>query len=219
MLPVVISATQFGWGPALAATVAGVLAFDFFFTQPYFSFTIASPADIFAAVLLFVIAGIVSAVAADLRRKALEARRAAEEAQALQALAHGVIQSRPENEIAEAAAMALNRIFRAPAAVFREQEGTLELVARAGVVRVAGADEDAARASAAAHVPTRAGAYPVEAATFDFWPVAAKSGRSYVLGIDFSQTAGGRPPAPERPIELVGAYLAGSARGKSTVAA
>src|SRR5690242_10330703 len=42
VLPVVISATSFGWGPSLAAVAVGVLAFDYFFTEPYFQFTIAS---------------------------------------------------------------------------------------------------------------------------------------------------------------------------------
>ena len=54
-LPVVVAATFFGWIPALLAAVAGVLAFDFFFTQPYYSFRIASPSDLWAAALLLVI--------------------------------------------------------------------------------------------------------------------------------------------------------------------
>ncbi len=55
VLPVVVAATFFGWIPALLAAVAGVLAFDFFFTQPYYSFRIASPSDLWAAALLLVI--------------------------------------------------------------------------------------------------------------------------------------------------------------------
>jgi len=75
VLPVVISATSFGWWPSITATIAGVLAYDFFFTEPKFSLAIASPADICDAALLFVIAAIVSAVAAQGRQKALAARR------------------------------------------------------------------------------------------------------------------------------------------------
>src|SRR6516225_1592695 len=41
VLPVVVAGVLFGWGPSLAAVVLGVMAFDFFFTFPYFSFRIA----------------------------------------------------------------------------------------------------------------------------------------------------------------------------------
>src|SRR4051812_20066546 len=58
VLPVMIAATAFGWGPALAAVILGVLAFDFFFTAPYISFRIDRPSDIWAAVLLLAVAAI-----------------------------------------------------------------------------------------------------------------------------------------------------------------
>src|SRR5215471_14953298 len=76
VLPVIISATLFGWGPSLLAVAAGVVAFDFFFTEPYYSLTITSPSDIWAAVLLFVITSVVTSVAAQSRQRAMEAREA-----------------------------------------------------------------------------------------------------------------------------------------------
>ena len=63
VLPVIISATLFGWGPSLLAVALGVVAFDFFFTEPYYSLTMMNPSEIWAAVLLFVIASIVTSVA------------------------------------------------------------------------------------------------------------------------------------------------------------
>ena len=63
VLPVIISATLFGWGPSLLAVAVGVIAFDFFFTEPYYSLTMTNPSEIWAAVLLFVIASIVTSVA------------------------------------------------------------------------------------------------------------------------------------------------------------
>lgn len=52
VLAVVIAATCFGFGPAMIASLASVLVFDFFFTQPYHSLRIDSPSDIAAAGLL-----------------------------------------------------------------------------------------------------------------------------------------------------------------------
>src|SRR5262245_13986268 len=42
VLPVIISATLFGWGPSLLTVAVGVVAFDFFFTEPYYSFTMTT---------------------------------------------------------------------------------------------------------------------------------------------------------------------------------
>lgn len=207
VLPVVISATTFGWWPSITATISGVLAYDFFFTEPKYSLTIASPTDICDAALLFVIAAIVSVVAAQGRQRALAARRAAEQADALRALAHAVVQRRPEGEIASAAAAALQRAFNASAVVFGERDGRLSLIAKAGLPRLGEADEAAARAAAASHVPVRAGAYPAEVARFDFWPVAG-AGRNLVVGIDVSAT--NRPARSEALVDLVIAYLAAS---------
>ena len=170
VLPVVIAATSFGWGPALAAAVTGVLAFDFFFTEPFYSFRITSPSDLWATGLLLVIAAIVSTVAAQSRRRAVAARLAAEQAQALQALAHVVIESRPRNEILEAAATALHQIFHAPSVIFMEHGGSFGPVATAGSPNITAAEEEASRESLASCVPTRAEMYPYDRSKFDFWP-------------------------------------------------
>jgi two-component system sensor histidine kinase KdpD len=73
VLPVVIAASLFGWGPSLLAIVAGVLAYDFFFTRPYLSFRMTDPDEIWAAGLLLVTSAIVSTVAAQARRRARDA--------------------------------------------------------------------------------------------------------------------------------------------------
>lgn len=208
VLPVVIAATAFGWGPALVAAGAGVLAFDFFFTAPYYSFRIASPSDLWATALLLVIAAIVSSVAAEARRRTLEAGRAAEQAQALQALAHVVIETRPRQEVLTAAAQTLNRLFRAPAVVFLDEAGTLAPAATAGAPRLTRAEEEAARGALDAHVAVRSETYPYDQSKFDFWPVTTTAACRCVVGVDFSRAEGGRPAAPERWVDVVRGYLA-----------
>lgn len=208
VLPVIIAGTAFGWGPSLVAVAAGVLAFDFFFTQPYFSFRISSPSDIWAAGLLLVIAAIVTTVAAESRRRSLEARRAADRAEALQALAHVVIEARPRDEVVQAAAAALHQVFRAPAVIFLQEAGVFRRAASAGRPRVAAADEEAAQGALSDRLHTRAGTYPYDRAAFDFWPVEAPSGCDCVIGVDFTHAEGERPDGPERFVDVVAAYLA-----------
>jgi K+-sensing histidine kinase KdpD len=209
VLPVVMAASAFGWGPALAAVAASVLAFDFFFTEPRYSFTIYSPVDLWAAILLFVVAGVVSAVAAQARRKALEAQRAAGQARALQGLAHLVVEGRGESEILRGAAAALHAIFRAPAAIFVERNGEAVPLSMAGGAIVDDAEREAAKGALATHAHLRAETYPYESSRLELWPIASRLGRNYVLGVQFAR--GERPAGAEDFIEVVGAYLTAGA--------
>ena len=207
VLPVMVSAMAFGWGPSLIAVAASVLAYDFFFTEPYYSLRIASPSDLWATALLLVIAASVSTLAAESRRRMGEARRAAEQAQALQGLAHLVIKSAPRAEIVEAAAAALAQIFRAPTVIFMNQAGALRPVASGGGARITEAEEDAAKGALETHVPARAETYPYDRSAFDFWSVRVAKDGACVIGVDFTRSRRDRPAKPERFVEIVGGYL------------
>ncbi len=219
VLPVVVAATTFGFGSALCTVAASVLAFDYFFTQPYYQFTITSPTDLWTAVLLLVIAAIVSAVASQSRGRAMAAQRAARQAGALQVLAHTVIEDRPRREVLQAAAAALGQIFEAPAGILHERNGRVALVASSGgPLTIASADEQAALYAIEYQAPTRAGAYPFDNSRLDLWPVHLGTGEAMVLGVDFSKAGNGRPIAPERFIEIVGACLAAGRRAQRSAA-
>lgn len=215
VLPVVIAATLLGWGPALLAVAASVLAFDFFFTQPYFSFAIANASDIWAATLLLITATIVSTVAGEARRRANESRRAASQAQALQRLAHVVIEGRRREEVVDAAADALHAVFDAPAAIFAVNARGVRLAASAGDAKITHADEEAAAGAVSDRVHTRAETYPYDQARFEFWPLTTAAGDSYALGVNFGATRADRPAAPEQWVDVVAAYLAAAHAGQS----
>lgn len=207
VLPVVIAATVFGWGPSLAAAAGGVLAFDFFFTAPYYSFRIASPSDIWAASLLLVIAAIVSTVAAESRRRAVAAEQVAQQADALRRLAHAVVEGRPPGEIAAVAAETLTQIFSGPAAIFIEHEGRLERMATTGG-EPADDLEEAVQGALQANTHIHAGTYPFDRCEFDLWPITAAGGRRMVLGVNLTSSGRQRPEHPERLVEVVAGYLA-----------
>jgi K+-sensing histidine kinase KdpD len=208
VLPVVVAATMLGWGPALVAAIASVLAFDFFFTQPYYSFAIANASDVWEATLLLVTAAIVSTVAGDARRRAVESRRAAAQAQALQGLAHKVIESRPKDQIVAAGAEALSQIFEAPVLIFMDGDDGPQLAASAGGAKVTRADEDAAEGVLREGIRTRGEAYPYDKTEYDFWPLASASGRHCALGVNFKRSVLERPADPDRWVDVVKAYLA-----------
>jgi hypothetical protein len=119
-----------------------------------------------------------------------------------------VIEGRPEGEILNAAATALQRIFAAPTAIFVERAGRLQVGATAGGARIGPADQQAARRALASHLATRGETYPNDQTYFDVWPVSTPAGGRFVLAVDFAHAGEERPAAPDRFADVVGAYLA-----------
>jgi two-component system sensor histidine kinase KdpD len=208
ILPVVIAAIRFGWGPAMAAAVAGVVACNYFLLAPRYTLHVSDPANVWSLVLLLAAAGAISAVASEARRRTMEAWEALDQSAALQALARALVAARDERAIARACADTLTRLFRAPTVVFVGEGEELRLVARAGGAEVSASDEEAARWVSAAGLPTRGGVYPVDESAYDFWPVQTPQRRRAVIGAQISGRDAGRPETPERLVETVGGYLA-----------
>jgi len=211
VLPVIVAALSFGWGPALIAAMLGVAIDDFFFIEPRFTFRVASPSDVWALVLLLVVAAIASTVGAQSRGRALANRRAAEQAEALHSLAHAVIEAQPPSALLKIAAVALSRIFEAPAVVLAEKAGKLWPAAIGGGGEPSAADLEAAHWSLANDKPTRGESYPFDQAVFDFWPVQTPACNRLVLGVRLEGLSAGRPNDPARQVELVAAYLSAAA--------
>lgn len=211
VLPVIVAALSFGWGPALVSAMLSVAIFDFFFVEPRLTFRVDSPADIWALGLLLVVAAIASTVGAQSRGRAVAARRAAQQAEALHSLAHAVIQAEPPSTLTKIAATALSRIFDAPAVVLSEKAGKLWPAGASGGATMSTADQEAANWAHANNQPTRAETYPFDQAVFDFWPVQTTP--RLVLGVNLVGQPGGRPSNPSRQVELVAAYLSAANRG------
>ncbi|MEA3062384.1 MAG: two-component system, OmpR family, sensor histidine kinase KdpD, partial [Sphingomonadales bacterium] len=74
-LPAVLAAALLaGRGPALVAAIASALAYNYFFTAPYHTLRIHSPADIVTVAILFLAALVTSHLAASIRQQARLAR-------------------------------------------------------------------------------------------------------------------------------------------------
>ena len=70
---VVAVAVRFGLWPSLFASVVSALCYNFFFTEPFYIFMISEPADAVAVVFFFIVAILVSNVAARARIQAVTA--------------------------------------------------------------------------------------------------------------------------------------------------
>lgn len=208
VLPVVVAAIRYGWGPALSAAVAGVVAYNFFLIEPRYTFRVADPANVWALLLLLITAAAVSAVAAQSRRRALEAWQAVAQSSALQTMARALVAARDPKAIARTCADTLAEVFQAPAVVFVADGDALRLTARARGARVTAADEEAAAWVLASRLATRGGAYPNDGCAYDFWPVQTPRRQRAVIGVQISGDERGRPGNAERFAETVAGYLA-----------
>ena len=70
---IVAIAVRFGLWPSLLASVASALCYNFFFTEPYYTFSIADPRNVIAVVFFTIVAIVVSNVAARARTLAVTA--------------------------------------------------------------------------------------------------------------------------------------------------
>jgi two-component system sensor histidine kinase KdpD len=66
-------AARFGLWPSLFASVVSALSYNFFFTEPYYTFRISDPRDVIAVVFFTIVAIVVSNVAARVRTLAVSA--------------------------------------------------------------------------------------------------------------------------------------------------
>ena len=64
LVAVMISAQLYGLWPAILSSILGILAWDFFFTQPYFSLELASERDVFTLIFFMLAALIMSGMTA-----------------------------------------------------------------------------------------------------------------------------------------------------------
>ncbi len=60
LLGVVVVSMRFGYGPSLLAAVLSVVAFDFFFVPPYFSFAVSDLRHTVTFAVMFLVAVIIS---------------------------------------------------------------------------------------------------------------------------------------------------------------
>lgn len=200
VVPVVIAGAAFGTGPSLLAALLGALSYNWFLTEPRYTFTVDDPANIWAIGLLFLVGLIVSGIAFVSHRKAREAREWQQRATLLQKLSTEITTS---SDPASAAATALTALFAAPSVVMMLRDEQLRIVSGSGDLQAA--EWHAARSALDTAQPVRGGVYPDPDSRFDFWPVTADGRALGVIGVAFGDE---RPHLVDVSIDVVRNLLA-----------
>jgi two-component system sensor histidine kinase KdpD len=117
-LPAVLAAgTWWGFGPAVLAAATSALSYNFFFTEPLYTFRIYSAVDIVDVTILFLVAVVTSQLASAIRRQAEIAEAHATRNATIAGFARRLLSCSSETEIAEAACQEISAIFDSNAVV------------------------------------------------------------------------------------------------------
>ncbi len=131
LLGVMLTATGCGRGPAILTSFLSVLAFDFFFVPPRFSFTVEESQYIVTFVVMALVALVISHLAAGMRQQTAIARVQERQAAAMHGLSRQLAGIRGVENIVDLAVRYISEIFECDAAALLP-DGSRRLTVAAG---------------------------------------------------------------------------------------
>lgn len=129
LLAVLFSAVRFGLWPSLYASALSALIFNFFFINPLYTFTIASPQETLAFFMYFVVAVIASHITARMREQAEAARVREDQTRALFGLSRAIAATSGERAVAQAVAGQIAKLLQAKITILLPGNSGLHVVA------------------------------------------------------------------------------------------
>lgn len=111
LLGVMLTATGCGRGPAILSSLLSVLAFDFFFVPPRFSFTVEEAQYIVTFTVMCLVALVISHLASGMRQQATLARLQERQAAAMHGLSRQLASTRGVEKILQVAVQYISEIF------------------------------------------------------------------------------------------------------------
>ena len=100
LLAITVSATIYGRGPSLLAAALSVLAYDFFFVPPIFTFAVSDLRHVVTFAVMFVVGLLISGLTLRVRKHEREARTREERTAALYALSQDLSEAEDEEAAA-----------------------------------------------------------------------------------------------------------------------
>jgi K+-sensing histidine kinase KdpD len=117
MLTVVLLAVKWGRGPAIIAAAVNVLAFDFFFVPPRFSFVPSDPQHLLTFAVMLAVGVFIGQLAGSLRFQARVSAHREKRARTLYEFARDLAQLRTTSDVIQKAEDYMSRHFRSRVAV------------------------------------------------------------------------------------------------------
>jgi two-component system sensor histidine kinase KdpD len=176
---------SFGLWPALFACVLSVLAFNFFFLPPIYTFTIADPESVVALLFFLIVAIIASNLTARVRNQAVVARQRAKTTEDLYQFSRKLAAVGSLDDVLWAAAFQIASMLRVRVVLLLPEENSIAV--KAGYPpedRLDDADVAAAKWAFANNRPAGGGADTLPGARRLFLPMRTGRGALGVIGLD-----------------------------------
>jgi two-component system sensor histidine kinase KdpD len=146
LVAIIFSALRVGRGPSVFAAALSVAAYDFFFVEPRYTFSVSDTHHVLTFAMMFVVGILMSELTRRVRTQEREARRREAYTAALFALARDLGAAADAPSVATAIAARASDAFDGTVAVFlAESGGGLEEAARSGEVTLDARDRGVAR--------------------------------------------------------------------------
>ncbi len=184
------SATRYGLGASIFASIASTLAYNFFFTEPRYTFTVADPSQVLALIFFCMAAVLTSTLTARERVHAQTAHDQARTTAELLAFSRKLAGIRKLDTLMAASAAQIANMLKVDALMLLPDARTGALVAMASAP--AGAALDEADLAAATwcwdkNQPTGSGTDTLPGGRRLFLPLRTGQGRLGVIGVSRSQ--------------------------------
>jgi two-component system, OmpR family, sensor histidine kinase KdpD len=210
-LPAVLAAAvRWGFGPAILAGLTSALAYNYFFTEPLYTFRISSVVDIVDVTVLFLVAAVVSQLASATRRQAQIAETHAIRNATIAGFARRLISSSSEAEVAEGACEEISTLFNCNAVIMAGLPRPERLGAAPKDVTLTPTDVAAAVQSLRSGEISGRGSASLAPADWVFHPIRSESAIIAVMGLSRDD---GLAPVNEAQLLLLDSLLDQTALG------
>jgi two-component system sensor histidine kinase KdpD len=202
LLGVLFSAAKFGLWPSIYASVLSMLVYDFFFVPPVYTFTVATPQDILALIVYFIVAVLTSELTARMREQAEAARRREDRTAALFALSRAIAGSAGLDAVAQVITSSVSEIVRARVVLLvSHREGLVLKASHPPAIQLTDTEQAAATWAWQHDQPTGQGSDTLPGVPWLFMPLRTAQEAAGVLGVQFEAQATIIPPARQRLLE------------------
>jgi two-component system, OmpR family, sensor histidine kinase KdpD len=127
LMAVLFPAVLFGIWPAIYASVLSFLAYNFFFIEPLYTFTVAEPYELFALFIFFAVAIVTSALAGRVRNQARISERRMRSTRRLYEFTRKLSALARLDDVAEGAAGEIFTMLSRPVLILLDEGGQLAL--------------------------------------------------------------------------------------------
>ena len=209
-IPAVIGAALW-WGlwPGIVAAVASVLAFDFFFVPPYYTFAVRDLQYVITLLVMLAVALLVGTLAARLRRQVQTSRQREQRLEILNRLSRTLAGISGTHQLAAAAQQEVASIFGRPVRIYLPDGAVLEPVVSTTGEEAASAHQLAVATWAFEHGRVAGNATDtLPDAPALYLPLATPQTTVGVLAVELPSSHYALPPDSRRLLETVAGQVA-----------